>query len=727
MSVAAPATAPENKASSSPWIINGPVDLLVGCGAWTIPLLVVTGYLNAAGTIALSFAFYFLSVFCNNPHYMATIYRAYGTPQDFRKYKLFTVYLTAILILTAVATHFAPLLLPILFTVYLTWSPWHYTGQNFGIAMMFARRSGASPTRGLRNLIYAAYLASYIVWFLNLHSTLAESPYILTLGIDATVAMWLSLLCFGVFFSCAGIAHVTLVGQLGMRAMVPMLLLLLTQFCWFLFPVFLHLADLYKAAPIYYSTGVLAFMHCAQYLWITGYYTKREAQAGLRPPWRPLRYYAALVVGGIALFVPGPWLVSRVFSYNLVDSYLIFVALVNIHHFMLDGAIWKLRDGRIARLLLGSQGNTTEKDSAVDGWFERFFAWAGSPRPAARTARYGFVGGLVLLAMVDQVQYFRTLEGSGLDRFQQAFSLNPSDARTHRQMARAMINDGQTEEAERILREAISLRGANAEERRMLANLLVSTGRPEEARELYRQIERVGRLDATALLNLGAIEAQFGDPREAARRFQEALRIEPGRPDILLNLAELQFANGDFNAAIPNYENFIVLIARNDPSDARAQTAYAALKLAESFVGLDRNEEAVDTFIQSATIASAAGKPEIESRAMGRAAEIAAEHGDIETSLEWSRIALQAAVRAGNESLRALHLYHRATSLLALSTDRQAEAAALLLLSMEGPETSIRDAAEGMLRQIESRHPRIREEGIARIGEVREWLESSGN
>ena len=71
--------------------------------------------------------------------------------------------------------------------------------------------------------------------------------------------------------------------------------------------------------------------------------------------WRPLAYFGVLVVGGIALFVPGPWLASRVFHHDFTASFLIFTALVNIHHFILDGAIWKLRDGRIASLLLNSR------------------------------------------------------------------------------------------------------------------------------------------------------------------------------------------------------------------------------------------------------------------------------------------------------------------------------------------------------------------------------------
>jgi hypothetical protein len=38
-----------------------------------------------------------------------------------------------------------------------------------------------------------------------------------------------------------------------------------------------------------------------------------------------------------------------------LSSFLTFTALLNIHHFILDGAIWKLRDSRIAALLPDGQ------------------------------------------------------------------------------------------------------------------------------------------------------------------------------------------------------------------------------------------------------------------------------------------------------------------------------------------------------------------------------------
>ena len=49
-------------------------------------------------------------------------------------------------------------------------------------------------------------------------------------------------------------------------------------------------------------------MHSAQYLWITSYYARREAgneSSEKGRDWRPLAYFGVLMVGGIALFVPG--------------------------------------------------------------------------------------------------------------------------------------------------------------------------------------------------------------------------------------------------------------------------------------------------------------------------------------------------------------------------------------------------------------------------------------
>ncbi len=130
-----PASAPPvlvAPASARPWLFNAPLDLLVGCGAWSLPFLALVFWLqrDAAGAATLALAFYALGLFCNNPHYMATLHRAYHTAGDFAKYRFFTVYVTALLALVVVLVHLAPGLVPWVVTLYLTWSPWHYTGQN---------------------------------------------------------------------------------------------------------------------------------------------------------------------------------------------------------------------------------------------------------------------------------------------------------------------------------------------------------------------------------------------------------------------------------------------------------------------------------------------------------------------------------------------------------------------------------------------------------------------
>ena len=64
---------------------------------------------------------------------------------------------------TVIACHFLYRALPVVFTLYLTWSPWHYSGQNYGILLMFARRAGAQPSTLQRRALYTAFLLSYMV------------------------------------------------------------------------------------------------------------------------------------------------------------------------------------------------------------------------------------------------------------------------------------------------------------------------------------------------------------------------------------------------------------------------------------------------------------------------------------------------------------------------------------------------------------------------------------
>jgi len=344
----------------SSWLYNPALDLAIGCGAWSAPLLLLTYFVARSSEFGMAVAFYALALVFNYPHYMATIYRAYGTREDFSKYRFFTVYVTVLLAIAGVLTHFSFRYVAWVFTLYILWSPWHYSGQNYGLLMMFARRSGAEIARPVRNALYAAFLVSYAVLMVSFNTGASTDPLVLSLAIPQRISVIARIIGVVAFAALGGYAFWNLLRASTLRRMAAPLTLFSTQILWFVLPSLLDFSYGLRLPQTRYSTGILAIMHSAQYLWVTSYYAKREAIAaeassGEALGWHPWHYFGTLMAGGIALFVPGPWLVSYLFRYDFTASFLIFTALVNIHHFILDGAIWKLRDGRIAALLLNKR------------------------------------------------------------------------------------------------------------------------------------------------------------------------------------------------------------------------------------------------------------------------------------------------------------------------------------------------------------------------------------
>jgi len=59
------------------WIYTPTLDLLIGCGGWSAPLLLLTAFTATSKSAQWSFAFYLLALLFNYPHFMATAYRTY--------------------------------------------------------------------------------------------------------------------------------------------------------------------------------------------------------------------------------------------------------------------------------------------------------------------------------------------------------------------------------------------------------------------------------------------------------------------------------------------------------------------------------------------------------------------------------------------------------------------------------------------------------------------------
>jgi hypothetical protein len=126
------------------WLYGPSVDLLLGAGGvylFSVPLLVLLGRGAELETWSVALAAIF-AIFISGSHYGATILRVYELREDRRKYALFAVWATLALCALFVLGLNSVLVGSLLITLYATWSPCHFAGQNYGVSLMFLRRRG---------------------------------------------------------------------------------------------------------------------------------------------------------------------------------------------------------------------------------------------------------------------------------------------------------------------------------------------------------------------------------------------------------------------------------------------------------------------------------------------------------------------------------------------------------------------------------------------------------
>jgi tetratricopeptide (TPR) repeat protein len=636
-----------NAKQSALWIYNPWLDLIVGCGAWSAPLLLLSYASLASKTLAWSVAFYALALFFNYPHYMATIYRAYHRAEDFQKYRIFTVHITALMVLTLVLSHIWLSLLPWIFTIYLTWSPWHYSGQNYGLFMMFARRAGADPDPSTRRALYGAFIVSYLVLFLGFHTGPSNDPLFISIGIPALVSRWEQVILSAAFLVLSIFGLSRLSRSTGWRKLVPSLTLFSSQFLWFLLPSAVSLIKGWEIPQSRYSSGVLAVMHSAQYLWITSYYARREAMnetVDKRPrSWRPLAYFGVLIVGGIALFVPGPWLASRAFHHDFTGSFLIFTALVNIHHFILDGAIWKLRDGRIASLLLNSRERIADAAMQAGGQFAAAWRWLAGSSTAARSLRVSAAVLLLIWGTVDQARYYLALRSDDLNDLKRAAALDAFDSPLQVHLANREMEDGQPQQAEAGWRRALQVNPADLTARQALLRFLIGENRLDEAYTLADASLKYSPKDANLRFDHGLLAQQRGHSDQAIADWDEAITIDPSQTLPHLYLASELDRQGQAALAASHYRTFLARIAQWPAQNRPAPEKVIAilLRMADCQARSSQTDLAVKSYQLAETVAVETHQPKLESVADVNEAAIRAKTGRISEALQLFQHALQ--------------------------------------------------------------------------------------
>jgi Tfp pilus assembly protein PilF len=445
------------------------------------------------------------------------------------------------------------------------------------------------------------------------------------------------------FVGASGWALTSLARRSNFRTILPVLTLTVTQFLWFLLPAVIELISGREIPQTRYSSGLLAVLHSTQYLWITSYFQKKEARAAGDSHWSFSRYLVTLIAGGIALFIPGPWIVSRIFHADFAASFLTFTALVNIHHFILDGAIWKLRDSRIAALLLDGQQKSSNAGGEKQSSFAAAAHWFTGRAPAARAIRLATVILLFLWAGMDQLHFWWSSEASALPSLQRAAVLNPDDSAVQVRLAHAEQLAGQRDAALAAMQRAAALNPANFSLQESYGRSLIEAGHDADAYAQFQKIITRWPRGANALVDYGMLAHRLGHDEEAVDNWQRAVDVDPGQANAQLYLAQLLDQQGQLQAAARHYRIYLeIMAAHHEKNLANAGPLLAALiKVADADAAIHRASDASKGYNAAASFAEKAGEKTLESLALIHLADMQEKQSDNRGAAESYQRALQ--------------------------------------------------------------------------------------
>jgi tetratricopeptide (TPR) repeat protein len=494
------------------WLFGRGVDLFIGAGVGyllSIPPLIFIGAEMGMESWPVAFALLF-ALFVSGPHYGATILRVYEERENRRRYAFFAVWVTLALCGLFVFGLHDVFVGSLLVTLYGSWSPWHFSGQNYGLAVMFLRRRGVPLDSRTKQLLHASFVLSFLLSFLVLHGETSAISYatipvgegsafrFLSLGISNDVLGFVVPATALAYIACLVGAAVPLLRVARPSDLAPVASLVAVQALWFTLPAALPLTAGFELYGLAFTVAWISAAHGVQYLWVNYYYARGE-EPGLK-----LGPYLgrALLAGSTVTIFP-----ALIFAPNLLGTVpwdnglaILLVSVVNLHHFILDGAIWKLRDGRVARLLL-KDSVSSAADAITRG---RPSAWF---RPAI--ALLGVVS--LAVALFDGWMREARINRAG-DDMQQIIDASRSlgwigrdSPIVHAQVAANLAVQGETEAAIAEFEHSIAL---------------------------YPM--------ASAWADLGSTYAAQGRWQEAAHAWEAALALNPDDDELRSNLAQLE-------------------------------------------------------------------------------------------------------------------------------------------------------------------------------------------
>lgn len=297
--------------------------------------MAVTGHVELATTIAFALTLMFVG-----PHYAATYRRAFASRAILRAHPFVTLVVPALLLAWAAAAIRWPHPVGIaFFATYVVWSGYHYSGQSLGLAMLYPLRQGARLDATEKRLVAFPLYLSWIVSIAGLFRAggSARNPaYQLMRGAFGTSTLPSLVLPIGALAMVASLASVALLAARRRRAGIPLpgalWAVVLTQLTWFGIGLW----------NPFFNIVLVPIFHGAQYLSITSWHQARGRGALF------FGIYAVTVLLLGVLINPGLQLVGRAWAGGGPVVAAAVLSFINLHHFLMDGRIWRLRERKVA-------------------------------------------------------------------------------------------------------------------------------------------------------------------------------------------------------------------------------------------------------------------------------------------------------------------------------------------------------------------------------------------
>lgn len=363
----------EEALGPSPWIIGPVVDSLfvmggmlwiifalqVFCFHWDNPDPAAPGMAGRVAYMLLLTSTLGSYLFADS-HTVATYMRVFATKESREHFKLYAYYLPWCSVLLFALCLIYPKAAGFCVYLHMMWVFQHYVGQTFGISLIYCYK---------RNYFFQPVEREIYRWFMHSFSFFIISRILCFREFSPDIYYGVRLPFYGLpswvadcgkfSFIVMTLAFVTVVVRKYIRdkQLIPL-------------PT---LGMIFSILGIGFATGMAnsivwvfgpPFFHGTQYLAVSlGFYLKEKGLAEgrmyevghhmLREFFKPagLHYWGMVILAGIFIYVGIPsFFEGYGYTFGMIATTI--QACINFHHFVTDGAIWRLRDRKCREILL---------------------------------------------------------------------------------------------------------------------------------------------------------------------------------------------------------------------------------------------------------------------------------------------------------------------------------------------------------------------------------------